>query len=287
MKNYLFILPFDHRDSFIKGLFGSRYQIEDVKELKWIIYSGFKSAVEKGLVSKSSAAILIDDQFGSEILEDASRLGYMTCLSVEKSGQKEFEFEHGKDYGEYIKRFNPTFAKALVRYNPRGDKDLNQRQLSRLKELSDFCKREDYRFLIEPLVVATDEQSKSYDKESYDKQLRPKLMIEMVSEMRDYGIEPDIWKIEGLEKREDYERFVEVIGPNSKAIILGRGADDSQVKKWLKAGRGVKGVIGFAIGRTIFWQALLNYRDNKIDKETAISEIAERYQEFYNYYLNK
>jgi len=82
MKNYLFILPFDHRDSFIKGLFGSRYQIEDVKELKWIIYSGFKSAVEKGLVSKSSAAILIDDQFGSEILEDASRLGYMTCLSV-------------------------------------------------------------------------------------------------------------------------------------------------------------------------------------------------------------
>ena len=47
---------------------------------------------------------------------------------MEKSGQPEFDFEYGDDFGRGIQEAAPTFAKTLVRYNSDGDSGMNQRQ---------------------------------------------------------------------------------------------------------------------------------------------------------------
>jgi len=298
-KKLLFFLTFDHRSSFLKNIFQiesdnlSKKEIERVKEFKKIIYQGFRSVVDKNEIPEISLAIILDEQFGREIIEDGIAKGYNVGLAVEKSGQDEFEFEWGDDFENQIKKYRLNFVKALVRYNPESDRELNSRQRKKLKQLSDFCQNNNYQLIIEPLVPATAKQLKSFlgNKNDYDLKLRPKLMKRGIVEMKKEGIKPALWKIEGLENPKDYRSLIKTIRANGNekvnAVVLGRGASYSQVKKWLRAGTSVKGIIGFAIGRTIFEQPLIDYRKKKIDKKEAIEKIGQNYKDFCNFFLGK
>ena len=158
----------------------------------------------------ASAAILVDEEFCADILRDATRNGFVTALSVEKSGSAEFQFEYGDAFAQHIEAFQPTFAKALVRYNPEGDALLNERQTARLKQLSEYCRAVGQRFMFELLVPATEAQRAraQADAATYDLRMRPSLMLQAIRTLQDAGVEPDIWKIEGLDRREDCERLV-------------------------------------------------------------------------------
>lgn len=294
----LFILPFDHRTSFMKKMFGisaepKEEQVEYISGFKRIIFEGFKRGVESG-VPKEQAAILVDEQFGDAVLRDAIASGYTVCLATEKSGQDEFDFEYGQEgFAEHIEKYHPAIVKVLLRYNPEGDKEMNARQRARLKILSDYCHNHGYKFLIEPLIPATEEQLAKVEgsEHRYDTEIRYQLMVQMIQELQEYGVEPDIWKIEGLEDPGQYEAVVvqaRSLGrDNVSAIVLGRGANATQVEKWLRAGAKVKGIIGFAIGRTIFWEPLAEFRDGKISREQAVGQIAQNYQHFYQVFTNK
>lgn len=292
----LFVLAFDHRSSFTKNMFGISGEpdvetAEKIKDYKYIIFEGFKKGVEMG-VPKDAAAVLCDEQFGEKVLLSAREGGYVFAECTEKSGQKEFGFEYGEVFGEHLKKYNPTFAKALVRYNPEDETESKNRQNAQLKILSDFCHANDFKFLIEPLIPATPSQLEkvSNDQKRFDLEIRPGLMVQMVKEMQDAGVEPDIWKIEGLEKTEEYEAVVKQARSGGReevsAVILGRGADNVQVEKWLKAAARAEGVAGFAIGRTIFHEALMNYKEGKYTREEAINKIAENYLHFYKVFKN-
>jgi 5-dehydro-2-deoxygluconokinase len=137
----LYIQPFDHRGSFQTKMFGwkgkvTEEQTAQIASAKQVIYDGFKTAATAG-VPKEKAGILVDEQFGAAILRDAAANGYLTACPAEKSGQDEFDFEYGEGFSKHIEAFAPTFCKVLVRFNPEGDKALNQRQSVRLKRLSD------------------------------------------------------------------------------------------------------------------------------------------------------
>ena len=294
----LYILPFDHRASFLKKMFGienrqpTDQETKTVADFKAVIYEGFKLAVDNGSVPKEYAAILIDEQFGDAIITDAVRSGYTVCLATEKSGQDEFDFEYGEQFAVHIDKYKPKIVKALVRYNPEDDPALNARQREKLKQLSDFCHGNGYKFIIEPLIPATPKQLASVgnDEKRYDHEIRPALAVAMVEQLQTGGVEPDIWKIEGLAAAADYQAIIKQIksGGRDKAsvIILGRGADDGQVEAWLKAGSGVEGVIGFAVGRTIFWQALVEYKEGNLSREQAVEQIAKKYIHFYDVFTS-
>src|SRR3989338_4210611 len=176
----LFILPFDHRSSFLQKMFGvegrapTDEEIEKVKHAKKIIYEGFKKTLNEG-IPKESAAVLIDEEFGDELLHDAHDNGYTIILTTEKTGTDEFEFEYGDDFEAHVKKYNPTFVKALVRYNPGGDRELNSRQREKLAQLTQYCYINGCRLLIEPLIPATVEQlaRAGGDPDKYDKEQRP------------------------------------------------------------------------------------------------------------------
>ena len=125
-----------------------------VAQSKQVIYAGFQRAIADQ-VPKDRVGILVDEEFGSAILRDAVSKGYITVVSVEKSGQEEFEFAYGEDFAQHLEAFHPTFAKVLVRYNPEGAAALNQRQASRLKRLSDYLHQAETLFMFELLVPAS------------------------------------------------------------------------------------------------------------------------------------
>lgn len=291
----LYILAFDHRGSFQKKMFGisgdpDAEQTATISDAKKVIFEGFKKAVTELGVDKSSAGILVDEQFGTDIAREAEKEGFLLAMPVEKSGQDEFDFQYGDDFGKHIEDFDPAFSKVLVRYNPEGDAEMNSRQSERLKRLGDWLHSNDRKYLFELLVPATDEQLASVDGDSdrYDKELRPNLMIQSIKELQEAGIEPDIWKIEGIDTREDCQRISDQVRSGGRdnvvCVVLGRGADDAAVDHWLKQGAGVPGYVGFAIGRTIWWDALKGYLDESLSREDAASRIAENYKRFVGVY---
>ena len=287
----LYVLPFDHRGSFQVKMFGWKgtltpQQTAEVAAAKSVVYDGFKAAIGAG-VPQEKAGILVDEQFGGAILRDARTNGYHTACPAEKSGQDEFDFEYGADFAKHIEAFQPTFCKVLVRYNPEGDSALNQRQSVRLKQLSDYLHtKSQSRFMFELLVPPERAQLDRLkdDRKAYDLELRPKLMVETLRQLQDAGVEPDVWKIEGLERSEDCEKIVATAHSCGRdkvgCIILGRGAEDEKVHEWLATAARVKGFIGFAVGRTDFWDALVNYRAGKITRDDAVARIALRYENF-------
>jgi myo-inositol catabolism protein IolC len=286
----LYILPFDHRGSFQTGMFGwkgalSPEQTAQIAAAKRVIYDGLLEAVAAG-VAKEHAGILVDEQFGAAILQDAARNGYITAAPAEKSGQDEFDFEYGEDFAEHLEAFNPTFCKVLVRYNPEGETRLNQRQAARLRRLSDYLHAHDRKYMFELLVPATPEQLNQVggDRQRYDHERRPALMVRAIRELQGAGVEPDLWKLEGLDRREDGAAVAETARRDGRVevgcIVLGRGEDESHVHTWLATAAGVPGFIGFAVGRTTFWDPLVAWKDQKIAREAAVAEIARRYRQW-------
>ena len=286
----LYLLPFDQRLSYLTDLFHlvpplSAAQRRTVTETKQMIYEGFLEA-QNTSPPGVSAGILIDEEFGSKILRDASKRGYLTALTTERSGADEFDFEYGANFAAHIEAYQPTFVKALVRFNPRGDQALNRRQTVRLKQLSDYCSRARREFLLELLVPATDAQRAWVRTAgaSYDRDLRPRLLLEAIRLLQDAGVEPDIWKVEGLDRRAECERVVAMARREGRrnvgCLVLGRGAGVAKVVEWLEIAGSVPGFIGFAIGRTTFADAIAEYLARRVTRRQAVSRIAWRYRQW-------
>lgn len=292
----LYILPFDHRTGLYK-LFGwteplADEQINNMKSGRRLIFDAILQAVAQG-VPKENTPVFTDDIYGKEVLLEAAAKGFMTFLTTEKSGIPYFDFEHGENFKTIISEINPTFTKALVRFNPEGNQDDNAHSLQNLKKLSDFSHENGYKFVIEPLVAATEEQlaSVSGNKALYDETVRPSLTVRMIEHMHTAGIEPDIWKIEGFKNSENYQAVVNAARSGARSevgiISLGRNETDETVSQWLKAGAAVDGVIGFAIGRTIFLDALTKFQSGDLDHDSAVTEIANRFVHFYKVFTEK
>ena len=287
----LYILPFDHRGSFETKMFGwheplTAEQTAQIATAKQVIYDGFKAAIAGG-VPKEEAAILVDEQFGPAILRDARAQDYHYACPTEKSGQEEFDFQYGDDFAAHIEEFQPTFCKVLVRYNPEGDPGLNRRQAERLSRLSSYLQAAGRSLFMFELLVPPEKtqlDKVNGDKKAYDLEVRPRLMVQTIRELQDAQVEPDIWKIEGLDRPEDCEKVVAVARRDGRekvgCIILGRGEDEEQVRKWLTVAAGVEGFIGFAVGRTDFWDPLVALRSGKTTRDAAVAEMARHYREF-------
>jgi 5-dehydro-2-deoxygluconokinase len=290
----LYILAFDHRGSFQKKFFGIEgepdpEQTAIIADAKHLIFEGMLQAVSAG-AGASTAGVLVDEQFGSNVPEQARENGLKLAMPAERSGQNYFDFQYGEDFPAHIERFDPDFTKVLVRYNPDGDPAANRDQLDKLKRLSDWLKSHRRRFLFELLVPAEDSQLQSVDGDSdrYDSELRPELMRRAIAEIQDAGIEVDVWKIEGVERREDCQALVAQARSGGRegvaCVVLGRGADEEKVDHWLAQAAPVEGFVGFAIGRSIWWDPLKAYVDGKIERLEGARKIAENYLRFVKVY---
>src|SRR3954467_12541940 len=302
----LYILAFDHRGSFQKKWFGlgdeiSQEDTDRITDAKTLIYEGLELALGQG-AEPSVTGALVDEQFGGDVPPRAKDHGIRLAMPVEKSGQNEFDFQYGDDFGAHIEKFDPDFSKVLVRYNPDDpDTDMNARQLERLKRLPDWLPAHDRncpfralvparKFLCELLVPATDDQLAQVDGDNdrFDAELRPELMRRAIEEIQQYGIEVDIWKIEGVDERSEAEMLAQQTRSGGRdgvvCVLLGRGASDEKVDHWLTQAAPVEGFVGFAIGRSIWGDALKGFLDGSLERDEAARQIGDNYLRFVKVY---
>lgn len=286
----LFIQPFDHRGSFVKSFFGFRGAPEisprtdafaAVSAAKTLIYRGLLEAIEGG-VPKEQVGVLVDAQFGSQVLADAAERRIPRAVCIERSGQPVFDFEYGAGWVSHIRFCRPDIVKVLVRLHPDDPVGESVEQLTRLKLVSDYLHGPERRlFMFELLVPATTDEDREAGA-AYDAELRPGHMVRAIHRIQDFGIEPDIWKIEGVDTEADARRVVAACRRGDHrsrvgAIVLGRGSDAAQVHAWLRVAAPVEGFIGFAVGRTNFKAPLAGYLAGDLDAAAAISTIARNY----------
>jgi myo-inositol catabolism protein IolC len=291
----LYILAFDHRGSFQKKMFGiegdpTPEQAETIIDAKRLVFEGMVKAVERG-VDAAEAGVLVDEQFGGDVPRLAREHGLTLAMPVEKSGQNDFDFDYGDAFGEHIETFDPQFSKVLVRYNADGDAEMNRTQLDRLKRLADWLHGNDRKFLFELLVPAEPAQLEAVggDTDRYDAELRPELMRRAIEDIQDYGIEVDVWKIEGVDERADAQMLIDQTRTgegreNVVSVLLGRGASDEKVDHWLRQAAPVDGFVGFAIGRSIWWDAIKEFLAGDLERGAAVEQIADNYQRFIKVY---
>lgn len=286
----LYILAFDHRGSFQKKMFGiagepTAEETATIADAKRLIFEGMLKAVERG-AEAGATGVLIDEQFGSDVPARAKAQGLKLAMPVEKSGQDLFDFQYGEAFGEHIEQFDPSFSKVLVRYNPDADAAANQDQLAKLERLSDWLHERGRKFLFELLVPAEPAQLESVggDSDRYDAELRPELMRRAIAEIQAAGVEPDVWKIEGVDERSDAQTLAQQCRTGGRdgvtCVLLGRGASTEKVDHWLQQASGVDGFVGFAIGRSIWWDALKGFLAGDLEREAAAEQIAENYLRF-------
>ncbi len=262
----LYLLAFDHRTAFTERLPGARSH-EAIADAKRVIWNGFQQAVADG-VPRSAAGLLIDEEYGAPIAREAKELGVVLAMPVEAAGTAEFEFQHGEDFGSYLQRWQPDYAKVLVRYDVRGDAELNARQRGRLRILSDWCRANGGKLMLEVVVPGDGD--------------RLALMLGGIDEMQEAGIAPALWKVDGLPSEAECARVVELTGATPDGdvgvIVLGRNAPADDVAAWLRAAARTPGYVGFAVGRTIWGDALEGYLAGDLSGEDASAQIAGNYR---------
>jgi myo-inositol catabolism protein IolC len=233
-------------------------------EAKRIILQGLLAAAEGA--ERGSVGTLMDEEHGASAASEAKEGGLMLAIAAEKSSQAEFELEYGERFAEHIEAFEPDFVKVLVRYDTEGDREMNRRQAARLAELSAWLAPRETKLLFE-LLVPSD---------------RPRKTVAAIAELQAAGVEPDVWKVEGMSFADDYRLVAEAARAGGRdevgCVVLGAGADDETVAHWLREAAGVDGFIGFAIGRTIFWEPLSQWIAGTIDADAAAQAIAENYR---------
>lgn len=264
----LFILPFDHRSTFAKDLLGFDYPPKTaahrrkVSEMKRVVFDGFLLAHNQYEHSEDMG-ILVDEEFGSSIIAEASKQRIPFAVSVEKSGQLFFQFEHGNAFSKHLTQREPTYAKALIRYDA-AQREGNKIQNARLKRLNDWCDQHDQKWMLEPLMTG---------KGSHFSQMKY-----AIAQMERAGIKPNLWKLEGLTKAKQWKEIFKLA--KNDLIILGRGETKKHVEQWVIEAAKSGVVSGFAIGRTIFMKPLEQLRDKKITRKQAVERIAKNYLYF-------
>jgi len=293
-ENPLLILAMDHRESFGRTLFGVEDDHPDARQhaamtgAKRLIYAGL--ARTRAELPCGRAGVLVDERYGQPVIDAARSDGVVLALPVEHSGRDWFELEWGRHWLEHVRSNRPDFAKVLVRDNPAFPRERRDRQLRALREVSDALSELGTPLLYELLVPATGAQLAAVGgtEDAYDHDLRPDLVTQVIADNQAAGIEPAVWKIEGLESPDAARAVVAQIRADGRdhvdAIVLGRDAPAARLDHWLAVAAPIDGFVGFAIGRSIWEEAIAAHNRGDADDEAAIDQIAGRYLGFARHY---
>jgi myo-inositol catabolism protein IolC len=287
----------DHRDSVQREIYGidgepTADEAAQISAGKDAIFDGLRAAIDGG-VDVARTGVLVDERFGAGVATAAKSAGIDLAMPIERSGQKLFLLEYGNfgdgEWLKHVERFDPDQVKVLVRDNPAGGGN-RELQFDRLAAVSHALRDSGRTFLVELLVpaVATQLESVAGDTLRYDRELRPELTVRVIGDMHEAGVEPEIWKIEGLEST---DAAVEVVAAARNGgrdavtcIVLGRDAPKDRLDHWLTVTAGVEGFRGFAIGRSIWEQPLIEHLAGRATRAELVARVAENYTHFVRIY---
>jgi myo-inositol catabolism protein IolC len=293
MADELFLLAMDHRDSLEHDVYGitgdpDAADVARLQQGKLLIFQGLLAAIEGG-ADAAAAGVLVDERFGAEVARRARQHHVDLAMPIERSGQKLFTLEYGDDWLEHVADFDPDQVKVLVRDNPDDDPAGRAKQFKDLAVVSWALKEAARSFIVELLVPATAAQLAQVGADAlrYDRELRPALTTAVIADFQSHGVEPTLWKIEGLETADAAAQVVAAARQGGRdevrCIVLGRDAPADRLDHWLAIAAATDGFVGFAIGRSIWEQPL---RDHVAGGSEAdfVAAVARNYSHFASVY---
>jgi myo-inositol catabolism protein IolC len=292
----LLILAVDHRASLERDLYKltaapTPAQAERIAADKLLVYQGLLEAGSE-LAGKAQPGILIDEEYGASVAELVGNTNGTIDLSmpVEESGQDWFTFEYGERWTEHASMFNTGHTKVLVRDNPGFDSANRDHQAERVAQVSAWAAANQRPLILELLVPATPANLQTVNGEAarYDAEVRTGLTIDVITFLQDRAVRPALWKVEGLEHHDDAVAIAaaaQAPDPNARCIILGRHASHDKLDHWLQVAAPVPGFVGFAIGRSIWWDALHAHLRHFSTSTNVVERVRDTYLDFARYYL--
>jgi myo-inositol catabolism protein IolC len=287
----LFILAMDHRESFGRTLFSvkddnpDQNQLAAMRAAKKLIYDGLAAAASS--LTSGRAGVLVDEQYGQAVIDEA-RDHVVLAVPVEASGHEWFTLQWGDEWLDHVQRIRPDYAKVLVRDNPDFDSTARSEQLDDLAEVTAELGKIGVPLIYELLVPATEAQlaQAGGNNDTYDRDIRPDLVTQVIADNQQYGVTPTLWKVEGLETVEAARQVAAQAraGDNpADLIVLGRDAPAERLDHWLRVACQVPEFTGFAIGRSIWEDVIRDYEASDHGAEAtdkARGEVASRYLGF-------
>jgi len=276
----LHILAMDHRDSLAKKVYKingdpTPAQAKHIAAGKELVFQGLLAAIDRG-ADPASTGVLVDERYGEQVARQAAQAGLTLAMPVERSGQDWFTLEYGPVWLDHVAAFDPAYVKILVRDNPDFDLRARRRQMDDLAAVSEALTAAGRDLLLELLVPPTPAQASP----TYDDDLRPDLTVRVIAEMQAAGVEPAIWKVEGVNATEDAALILATARQggrnNVRCVVLGRDAPEEDLDHWLTVARPA-GFSGFAIGRSIWQAPLESFLAEELTEAEAIAQIATSY----------
>jgi 5-dehydro-2-deoxygluconokinase len=286
----LLILAMDHRDSLEKELYKlsaapTPGEAARIAADKLLVYRALLD-VTMQLPAGTRPGILVDEEYGASVAELAAADSAVDlAMPIEASGHPWFQFAFPGDWQGHAEFFATDHSKVLIRDNPGLDASDRSAQMANVATVSAWATTAGRPLIVELLIPATeaDLESVGGDALRYDTEVRPRLTVQVIRELQDAGVEPALWKVEGLETTAAAQAIAEVAhrdGRTAQCIVLGRHAPTDRLEHWLEAAAPVADFVGFAIGRSIWWDALTDHLAGAIDEREAQKRISAAYLQF-------
>jgi myo-inositol catabolism protein IolC len=280
----VFALAFDHRNSLRRDFMRLTGQPQPEQHATMVAAKGVVTdalIAAAPQVSPDTPVLLIDHEYGGEFVPRAQAAGVRVAMPVEESGRAELRYLCDGHPERVIAAHHPDCVKVLIRYNAGGDAAMNARQRARLRELSDWLGGRPERLMLELLVPPEPAQlaAVGHDQGRFDRETRAGLTVQAIEQIAGDGLRPALWKIEGPESLQDAARIAGAVrsaDPDAECLVLGRGADAAAVRRWLAIAAATDGFTGFAVGRTIWWDALRGFADGG-GRDAAVRAVTARY----------
>jgi myo-inositol catabolism protein IolC len=287
----LYLLPCDHRD-ILADLY-STYQPSGfpdrhswIAAAKEVVLDGLLRAVRFG-VARSSAAILVDDEYGLSVLRRAAENGIARFLPIDTGEVGPFRLAHGKAFPGFAEAIDPEVVSALISYHPGATDAGNQR--NRIQPVFDWLATRPRPFMLELQVLPQPGDLRSGGQAAWEATTRPGLICDAVRDLVAAGANPQIWKLQACPHDQDYRMIIDACRerrPDTDVVILGAGAQTPTVDAWLRGAATVDGVVGFAIGRSVWAEPIRALACGQLTRDVAVERISDAYLHFADTFTN-
>jgi len=218
-----------------------------IPEVKRLAADGFRLARERSPRVREFGALLLDAQYSSDVIAEARRDGVVAGTPAEKAGA----FPLAWATEPFDRALIGAFVKVLVRFRPDDADEIRDGQWHKLDTLQSWCRRAGTQLVVEVLVPRRQEPEDTFDAAG-----RPAMLADFIGESYRRGLTPQFWKIEGTPAADGARTIDRAIAaqPQCRQIILGKAADIATIERWFAAAYGSVTAVGFAIGRSVFWE---------------------------------
>ncbi len=244
--------------------------------LQRLIFAAAKQAIYH-ISADIMPGILCDDQYGQDVLNQATGSGWWIARSVELPSSRPLEFVVGDNVAAHLTTWpREHVVKCLVIYHADDAIELRLAQERKLKQLYEACCQTEHELLLEimpPVNSKTDNQT----------------LARAIGRFYHLDIYPDWWKFPPqsqagwdnlgkiISNHDAYCRGISISGLVQAESLWTRDFNNAAHSPWLK---------GFMVGNTVFEEAAKKWLKGSIDEAQLLDEIADNYQRMIGYWLN-